>query len=102
MKILNVYGQEMPHEEVRIIGNLMGLLSLRGLIDKAVNEGKSISTDEEDGLFASDGEGYRVIVELHEDEWGLKAPKDSFWNKKESRPEYIDMKVYFKKVVGDE
>src|SRR5574343_193493 len=92
MKILNIYGQEMPHESVRIIGNLMGLLSLRSAIDKAINEGDAMSQDGEDSLYASDGEGYQVIVELHDDKWGTEAPRDSFWNKRSSIPEYTDMK----------
>ena len=90
MKILNIYAQEMPHSTAKIVGNLMGLLSLRSAIDKAINEGDAMSQDGEDSLYASDGEGYQVIVELHNDKWGIESNKTSYWNKKCSYPEYID------------
>lgn len=92
MKILNIYGQPMEHFDARIVGNKEGLLQLKNTIEKALQSGKATTeTDVVDGdtaLFASDGEGYEVIVEMHNDDWGCYALKDSFWNKKESDPEY--------------
>lgn len=88
MKILNVYGQEAWHTEVRIVGNQEGLLELRNTIDKAIKDGKAVSSGD-DCVFASDGEGYDVEIECHNDEWGIKGGKDSFWNKEESAPQYI-------------
>jgi len=91
MKILNIYGQEAWHTEARIIGNREGLEALRQTIDDAL----TIAVDEAstkqnpEPLFASDGEGYEVIVECHNDAWGIKASPDSFWNKSESNPQYI-------------
>jgi len=95
MKILNIYGQEAWHTEARIVGNKEGLEQLRNTIDKALQEGKATTeADVKDGktaLFASDGEGYSVLVECHGDEWGCYASKDSFWNKEESNPQYITL-----------
>ena len=95
MKILNIYGQEAWHTDARVIGNKEGLEQLRNTIDKALQEGKATTeTDVKDGdtaLFASDGEGYEVIVEMHNEKWGLEGSKDSFWNKEESYPQYIIM-----------
>ncbi|MDD4984997.1 MAG: hypothetical protein PHQ43_04290 [Dehalococcoidales bacterium] len=94
MKILNIYGQEAWHTEAKIIGNREGLLQLRATIDKALQEGKATTPDDPSAgspLFASDGEGYEVRVEMHNDGWGLKGGKDSFWNKEESEPQYIMM-----------
>lgn len=88
MKILNIYGQEAWHTEARIVGNEEGLLELRATIDRAIAEGKAISSDH-DTLFASDGEGYEVIVECHGDKWGLAGGEESFWNHEESKPQYI-------------
>jgi len=95
MKILNIYGQEAWHTEARIVGNREGLLVLKATIDRALTYKRATSSTDEkpnDGttaLFASDGEGYEVIVEMHNDIWGIQAPKDGFWNKKESFPQYI-------------
>jgi hypothetical protein len=89
MKILQVYSQEMQHSEARIIGNEIGLLELRNTIDKAIKQGKASTSPDKDCVFANDGEGYELIVECHNDEWGMNAPKDSYWNKPESEPEYI-------------
>ncbi len=90
MKILNIYGQESHHTNARIIGNRDGLLELRDAIAKAIKTSKSrTSTDEP--LFASDGEGYEIIVECHDDAWGLAGGPDSFWSKAESDPEYTSL-----------
>ena len=95
MKILNIYGQYSWHTEARIIGNYEGLSALKMAIERALKIGKSTTEDDvvgDDGsttLFCSDGEGYEVIVECHNDDWGLKGDKDSFWNKEESNPQYI-------------
>lgn len=97
MKILNVYGQEAWHTEAKIVGNREGLLELKAVIDRALTYKRATSeTDVKDNngdtaLFASDGEGYELIIECHNDGWGLKGSKDSFWNKEESYPQYIMM-----------
>ena len=88
MKILNIYGQESWHTDAKIIGNTNGLLELKATIEKALQNGKSTSI-EDDCLFASDGEGYQVIVECHDDQWGCLGPADSFWNIKENAPQYL-------------
>jgi len=97
MKILNIYGQYMWHTEARIIGNREGLLELKAVIDRALTYKRATSeTDVKDNngdtaLFASDGEGYEVIVECQNDESGLKGGNDSFWNKEESSPQYTGL-----------
>ena len=93
MKILNIYGQEFWHTEARIVGNCEGLEALKQTIDDALRvfAGKATTADEKEPLFASDGEGYEVIVEMHNDEWELKGGADSFWNKKENSPQYAGL-----------
>lgn len=90
MKILNIYGQEAWHTEARIIGNREGLEALKQTIDDAlrVPTGRATTDDEKTPLFASDGEGYAVDVEMHNDKWGIEASEDNFWNKEENRPHY--------------
>ncbi|KKK62083.1 hypothetical protein LCGC14_3007870 [marine sediment metagenome] len=94
MKILNIYGQEFWHTDARIVGNREGLEELRDTIERALKDGKSSTLEddarsgEETPLFASDGEGYEVIVLMNNDDWGIKGGKDSFWNTEESRNEY--------------
>lgn len=94
MKILNIYGQESYHTEAKIIGNREGLEALRQAINGALNlpRGKTSTAQFKEPLFASDGEGYEVIVEMHNDRWGLKGGENSFWNKEESNPEYTQIK----------
>ena len=91
MKILNIYGQESWHTEARIIGNTEGLTELRDTINNALQSKSKAKTLEREPLFASDGEGYSVKVECHDDEWGIKAPKGSYWNQEESDPQYITL-----------
>lgn len=91
MKILNIYGQAFYHQEARIVGNKEGLLVLRDAIDEAIKTSKARTSNDDAPLFASDGEGYAVIVECHDDEWEIKGGKDSFWNKEESWPEYTSL-----------
>ena len=88
MKILNIYGQEMEHCDARIIGNKERLTELRDTINNALMTGQAKTLQSHDPLFASDGEGYGVRVECHNDDWGIKGGDDSFWNKEESYPEY--------------
>jgi len=90
VKILNIYGQLSEHTDARIVGNREGLVELRDTINNVL-QGESpriAKTLEHEPLFASDGEGYSLLIERHDDDWGIKAPKDSFWNKEESNPEY--------------
>ena len=90
MKILNIYGQAFYHQEARIVGNTEGLTELRDAINQAILTSKA-RTGNDDPLFASDGEGYEVIVDCQNDDWGIKGGKDSLWNKEESYPEYTSL-----------
>jgi len=90
MKILNIYGQEYWHTDAKIMGNLDGLLALRDVVDRAIKLGEA-RTNDQFPIYASDGEGYTLIVECHNDDWGLEGGEDSFWNKKESEPEYTGL-----------
>jgi len=92
MKILNVYGQQSYHTEAKIIGNREGLEALSRAILRALADSNSSTQEEREPLYASDGEGYEVIVEMNNEHWGLKNGKliDTFWNRKESNPVYTD------------
>ena len=92
MKIVQIYGQCMQHAEAKIIGNQEGLLELKKTIDEAIQKGKASTPPDKECVFANDGEGYELIVECHNDEWGMNAPTDSYWNSKESWPEYTEYK----------
>lgn len=61
MPKLNIYAQPTYHEDAWIVGNLAGLAALRDAINAAIampGAGQSIAQ-----VFATDGEGYRVIVQ---------------------------------------
>ncbi len=96
MKILNIYGQEDNHTEAKIVGNREGLQSLQRALYRALNGDKTTTAEEREPLFASDGEGYEVQIEMHNDLWGIdpktgKEDPKSFWTKKESHPQYLMM-----------
>lgn len=57
---VNLHGQPFPHEQGKIIGNPMGLVILRDAIQMALDERKSVEVE----LFASDGEGYTLRIEV--------------------------------------
>ena len=92
MKLLNIYGQQSPHMEAKIVGNRKGLEALNRAILRTLNDDKSSTSEEREPLFASDGEGYEVIVEMNNEHWGLKNCTiiNSFWNNEESNPVYTD------------
>jgi len=98
MKILNIYGQPYEHSEAKIIGNREGLESLKQAIDDALTfgSGRATTSSQKEPLFASDGEGYEVIVESHNTQWGIdkdgKYDRTTFWNSEESHPEYTGYK----------
>lgn len=58
---LNLHSQEAWHDEGRIAGSRAGLLALRKAIGRALAEGKAVVL-----VYASDGEGYTLTVELAE------------------------------------
>lgn len=109
MKLLNIYGQYDNHTEARIVGNREGLLALKFEIEKALGTGVSAVVEGEDSdcIFASDGEGYSVIVEMHNDQWGYNAAEgkkpdpNSFWNKEESKPQYVWWEIQKAKKIKD-
>lgn len=96
MKILNIYAQDSEHTDARIVGNREGLMALQMAIVRALVEpGAQVDPHpDQEPLFASDGEGFEVIVEVHNDSWGLvgdtgKEDPNSFWAKPESAPQYL-------------
>jgi len=97
-KILNIYGQPFHHAEAKIIGTTRGLTALRDALNRAITNGIGSNTvddynqdDSNTVLWASDGEGYDVIIEVHNDIWGIAGGPMSFWNKEESYPEYTSL-----------
>ena len=82
-RLLNIYGQKSEHFDAKIVGNKAGLIELQNAIYEAMKQGKATTT-----MYASDGEGYELTIEEHDDEWGCYAPKYSYWNKPESNPMY--------------
>lgn len=57
MGTLHFYAQEGPHDVAYVAGTKKALILLRDAIDRALSSGRS-----EFWTFASDGEGYAVIV----------------------------------------
>jgi hypothetical protein len=103
MKILNIYGQFDYHSPARIIGNREGLEHLKNTIEQALKSCSANTNikDEQgkliDCLFASDGEGYELTIEMNNDEWGLSdlepEAKTNFWNQRKNYPFYIRVAV---------
>lgn len=60
--ILHIHSQEMPHDEVLIVGNRAGLQALANAVAEALQPEDEATA--EGYVFAGDGEGYRVVVHL--------------------------------------
>lgn len=58
MELLHVYPSGFPHSEVYIAGTADALRELKNAIDKALEDGKSVSEE----FFTNDGEGYSIVV----------------------------------------
>lgn len=72
MAVLHIYSQTHEHSEAVIIGNSLGLRLLASAILDAIRKDKA-KTEEE--VFATDGEGYDVVVKVLPDSWHDKAWK---------------------------
>ncbi len=65
---IHLYGQHSEHDEAFIVGTRGALITLRKVIDAALE-----SNQETVDVFASDGEGYDLIVKcVSEEEMDLK------------------------------
>ena len=58
MNAIHIYGQQQEHDEVFIMGDIESLTNLCKLIINAIALDKPFKRD----FFASDGEGYTIIV----------------------------------------
>lgn len=66
--LLHIYAQAQWHSPSCIIGNRAGLERLREAVTNALDGGMG-ETPEVDGVFASDGEGYEVLVMREDGPW---------------------------------
>lgn len=58
---INVYPQDIWHDDLVIKANKQALLALKMAIEQALSADSSVATAE---VFASDGEGYSIILEV--------------------------------------
>jgi hypothetical protein len=68
---LNIYGQTSHHSEAVIVGTHESLYKLAQSIIEAVALGKESSAD----FFASDGEGYEVIIRIVDSVGNMADPE---------------------------
>jgi hypothetical protein len=57
--LVHLYGQAAWHDDAKIKGDRNGLLLLLDALNAAIANGSAVVT-----LFAADGEGYRLTIEL--------------------------------------
>lgn len=57
-EICHIYGQQMWHDSVYIVGNKKGLENLRDLINLALEKNKTVA----DSFYPKDFEGYKLYV----------------------------------------
>lgn len=71
-KLLHVYGQEGPHDDVVILGNRDGLTALRDTINRVLvgtkAQGVALSVGPREPM-TSDGEGFGLVVMRDDTEW---------------------------------
>lgn len=78
MRLLHVYGQQVEHDDVVIVGNNEGLVALRNAIDDVLkNQDEDITNASH---FANDGEGYDTIIVRND-----KPASDRQWTQLESQ-----------------
>lgn len=70
IELLQIYGQPWEHAEAFLIGNREGLTKLKEALERALYIGEGIA-----GVFAKDGEGYEIVIEVIDKPWS-----DSFWS----------------------
>ena len=63
--VLHIYGQQQWHDDVYIIANRDGLLSLKTAIENALHSSNRSQAE----LYVTDGEGYKIKVVLGDDDW---------------------------------
>lgn len=69
MKLLHLYAQDHQHGEAWVVGNRLGLEALRDAINLALQQGSAQTPSRDGCVFATDGEGYEVMVLLDESKW---------------------------------
>jgi hypothetical protein len=69
MDIVHLIAQYAHHDNAAIVANKLGLIRLREAIDEAIETGSSGV-----GTFASDGEGYILLVSCVDDFDGISMP----------------------------
>lgn len=67
-KLLHIFGQGAPHDDVEIVGNREALEELRKTISEALH-GVPYSME----ASVNDGEGYEITVQLLEGDWDTPA-----------------------------
>ena len=71
--LLHIYGQPFWHANVYIVGNRLGLLSLKKAIEGALM-GDTGKEETGDAVFTNDGEGYYLKVRCNDSKWS-----EHFW-----------------------
>lgn len=98
---LNIYAQDMWHDEALVLSTEKGLRDLRSVIDKALKEGSGVLE-----ATASDGDKYNVHVVVKEEDEGawrdvsLPYTEDVAQNGGEKGKQYIISKVEDKNKGG--
>lgn len=84
-RVMNVQAAYTYHDNVRIIASPDSLVELRKTIERAIRDGHAETSGQP--IFASDGEGYSVIIDCHTDsDWGKP---DCYWYQKENQHTYV-------------
>lgn len=86
MRLLHIYSQPCEHFDARIVGNKAGLQILLQTIENALKCSDEVRTSEE--LFATDGEGYDVVVRVLPDDDRKQPMVYNLWE--EYPPHYCD------------
>jgi hypothetical protein len=68
--MLNIYPQCFEHDFLQIDGELEDLIKLRDVLTNIIEQ--NIKADIVEEVFASDGEGYKIIIEVKTEEEMMK------------------------------
>lgn len=88
--LLHLYPQQDAHSEARIVLNRQAAQVLYDTLGKLLARIHGSLTPEHSQLevFASDGEGYTLTVEVDDSPWGMVGAPDKGWNAHE--PYYVE------------
>lgn len=89
---LHIYSQYCEHQDAYLVGNRQALIILRDTLNQVLDSNQAHAT----GVFASDGEGYNILILPSEDISELRLPYSADYISKEGDHPYASIQSQYK------